>query len=91
MDGALMDVSMHKSEIATFREQQALLDQAAQHGLSGLANVASHESITARLEIGADRILELIKAGKHKEAIELLSATAWGVEEKESADEPVKH
>ena len=91
MDGAFMDVSTHRSEITAFREQQALLDQAARHGLSGLATVASHESSTARLEIGADRILELIKAGKHKEAIELLSATAWGVEEQESADEPVKH
>ena len=80
-----MNVPTQKSEVAAFREQQALLDQAAQYGLSGLATVASHESITARMEIGAERILQLIQAGKHKEAFELLSAKAWGVEEKEGA------
>lgn len=86
-----MNAPTQKSEIAAFREQQALLDQAARRGLSGLATTASHESITARMEIDAERILQLIQAGKHNEAIELMSAKTWGVEEKEGADGQMSH
>lgn len=68
---------MAESEIAKFREQQALQEQAAQQGLYGLAVVASHASITARMEIGAERILKLFEEGKQEEAVTLMSTTEW--------------
>ncbi len=49
------------SEVAQFRQQQALREQSAQQGLSGLAVVATHASLTARMEQGAKRILGLIQ------------------------------
>jgi hypothetical protein len=79
---------MSKSEIATFREQQALQDQAARQGLYGLAAVASHASITARMERGAGRILKLIEAGRHEEARSLMEMPSWGVEEDNSPRRP---
>ncbi len=72
------------SEVARFRQEQALRDEAAQRGLSGLAIVASHEIITARMERGAERILQLIKEGKHEEAQALMEAEAWGAEQEEA-------
>ncbi len=68
---------MAESEVATFREQQALQEQAAQQGLYGLAIVANHESITARMEIGAERILKLMQEGKQEEAVSLMSTKEW--------------
>jgi hypothetical protein len=68
---------MAETEITRFREQQALQEQAAYQGLYGLAIVASHESITARMEIGAEKILKLIQEGRQEEAIALLSTTEW--------------
>ena len=52
------------SEVAYFRQQQALRDEAAQRGLSGFAISATHESITARMQTGAERVLRLIEEGK---------------------------
>ncbi len=72
---------MTESSVAHFREQQALHEQAAQQGLSGLAMVANHASITARMEQGAKRILGLIQEGKHDEAHALLFAENWDTEE----------
>ncbi len=69
------------SEVAHFRQQQALQEQAAQQGLSGLAIVASHASITVRMEQGAKSILGLIQQAKHDEAHALLFAENWGMEE----------
>jgi uncharacterized protein YbbK (DUF523 family) len=69
------------SEIAKFREQQELRDQAARQGLYGLAVVANHASITARMERGADHLLKLISEGKHEEVIVLMQTPSWGVEE----------
>ena len=71
------------SEVARFRQEQALRDEAAQRGLSGLAIVASHEIITARMERGAERILQPIKEGKHEEAQALMETETWGVEKQE--------
>ncbi len=71
----------NESNVAHFRQQQALHEQAAQQGLSGLAAVATHASITARMEQGAKRILALIQEGKHDEAHALLFAEYWGTEE----------
>ncbi|HZO72443.1 MAG TPA: hypothetical protein VFB60_09595 [Ktedonobacteraceae bacterium] len=57
---------MSTSEIARFRQEQVLLEQAAQQGLYGLAIVANHESITARMEQGAEYLLKLLAEGKHE-------------------------
>ena len=72
---------MAESEVAKFRQQQALQEQAAQQGLYGLAIVASHETITARMERGAERLLQLIQEGKHEEVIILMETPTWGLEE----------
>jgi hypothetical protein len=71
---------MSKSEVAAFREQQALQEQAAYQGLCGLAAVASHAAITARTERGAQRIVRLFEEGKPQEAIALMETRAWGLE-----------
>lgn len=64
------------SEVADFRRQEALREEAALWGLSGFAISASHASITARMERGAERILRLIEAGRHEDARALLN-TEW--------------
>ena len=64
---------MDASEVVRFREQQVLHEQAAYQGLYGLAIVASHANITARMEIGAERILRLFQEGKQEEAVALMS------------------
>ncbi|MBV9690365.1 MAG: hypothetical protein JO202_11735 [Ktedonobacteraceae bacterium] len=68
----------NKSEIARFREQQALEEEAARLGLYGLAcGIARHDFIIKRMEQGAERILQLIEAGKHQEAQVLVESGAW--------------
>jgi len=67
------------SEVAYFRQRQASEEEAARRGLYGLAIVASHELITARMERGAERILRLITEGKHDEAVALMNTETWGV------------
>jgi hypothetical protein len=69
---------MPESEIAAFKEQLALQEQAARNGLYGLAVVASHAAITARMERGAERILKLFEEGKPEEAVALMSTDEWG-------------
>ena len=72
------------SEVAYFRQRQASEEEAARWGLYGLAVVASHEIITARMERGAERILRLITEGKHDEAVALkMNTETWGVEVEE--------
>jgi hypothetical protein len=71
---------MPKSEITRFRERQALEEQAARRGLYGVAMVASHEMINARMRIGAERILKLFEEGKPEEAVALMSLPDWGGE-----------
>jgi hypothetical protein len=63
----------NKSEIACLLQRIELKEEAAQRGLYGLAIVASHELITARMERGAERILQLITEGKHDEAVALMN------------------
>jgi plasmid maintenance system killer protein len=75
----------NSSEVAQFRQTQALQEEAAQQGLTGLAIVASHELITARMERGAVRILQLLQAGKQEEALALMSTETWGLEETKGA------
>lgn len=69
---------MSKSEIAKYRERQALQEEAARQGLSGLAAVASHAAILARMEQGGARLLKLIAAGQHEEAIRLMNTPDCG-------------
>ena len=68
---------MTESEVAQFKQQQTLQEQAAQQGLYGSALVASHTAITARMEVGAERILKLFQEGKHEEAVRLMSTETW--------------
>src|ERR1700682_3558326 len=71
---------LHKSEIARFREQQALEEEAARLAFSGFAITARHDFITARMQRGGERILQLIAEGKHDEAQVLMNSENWGVE-----------
>ncbi len=68
---------MSQSEIAKFREQQALQEEAANRALNGFAAVASHETITARMEIAADPLLKLIDEGKFEEFLQRMSTPDW--------------
>lgn len=68
------------SDIARFRREQALREQAAQQGLYGMAAVAMHASITARVQRGAEYLLTLLEAGRHEEVVSLMETPAWGVE-----------
>ncbi len=72
---------MHVSTIAKFRQEQVLQEQAAQQALHGLASVANHTSINARMQRGADYLLTLLEAGKHEEVIQLMETKTWGLEE----------
>jgi len=70
----------HKSEVARFREQQALEEEAARLALSGYAITARHDFINARMQRSGERILCLIEEGKHEEALVLMSSDRWGIE-----------
>jgi hypothetical protein len=76
-----MEEGTGKSEIARFREQQALEEEAARLALSGYAITARHEFITARMQRGGERILQLIEQGKHEEAQALMNSDNWGAED----------
>ena len=72
---------MTESVVAKFRQEQTLQEQAAQRGLDGYALVSRHDFIEARMERGAERLLELIDKGKHEEAEKLMNTPTWGLEE----------
>ena len=71
----------NKSDIACFRERQALEEKSARLALTGYAITARHDFIIARAQRGAERILRLIEEGKHEEAQVLMNTENWGVEE----------
>jgi hypothetical protein len=71
---------MAESEVAQFRQQQALQEQAAEQGLYGLAVTSRHDFIEARMERGAEGLLQLIKEGKHEEVKLLMETEAWVLE-----------
>ena len=77
----------HRSEVAAFRERQALEEEAARLALYGFASTASHQMITARMQRGAEHILSLVKAGKHDEAQALMNTDYWHTGT-EAASEP---
>lgn len=69
---------MTESEVAAFRERQALQEQAARDGLDGLAVVGTHETVTARMQQGAEHILALFQAGRTAEAeAAMMSQNGW--------------
>ncbi len=79
------------SEIARFRQKQALQEQAAQRGLSDFASVANHASINARMQRGADYLLTLLDAGKYEKVIQLMETRTWGIEEEEDGGKKTHH
>jgi hypothetical protein len=76
----------NKSEIACLLQRIELEEEAARRGLYGFAVVASHELITARMELRAERILRLITEGKDDEAVALMNTESWGVEVEEGQE-----
>ena len=61
--------------------------EAARYGLTGLAyGTSRHDFIIARMERGAERILQLITEGKHDEAVALMNTETWGVEVEEEQE-----
>ena len=72
---------MHVSEIAKFRQEQALEEQSAQQALYGFASVTTHTSINARMQRGAEYLLTLLEAGKYEEVAHLMETTAWARED----------
>jgi hypothetical protein len=73
-----MDILDHPSEIARFRAQQALEEQAMHYVQSGLAITTRHNIITAHAERGAEHILRLVAEGKQAEALALMNHPSWG-------------
>ena len=68
-----------KSDVARRMHQIQLEREAAEHGLSGLAEgTARHAFLEARAARGADAILHLMQEGKHSEAIALMETPGWG-------------
>jgi hypothetical protein len=65
---------MSHSEVTKFRQQQAAEEESARLGLYGPAITASHESIGARMEQGANILFQLFRAGRDKEAYALWNA-----------------
>lgn len=76
-----MEEATEKSEVARFRRQQVLEEEAARLALSGYAVTARHDFITARMQRGGERILRLIEQGRHEEAQVLMNSENWGVGE----------
>lgn len=77
----------HCSNVAAFREQQALEEEAARQALYGFASIASHQMITARMQRGAERILSLINEGRHDEAQALMNTEYWQAESERGSNE----
>lgn len=78
---------MAESEIARLMRRITLEHEAAQYGLTGLAlGTARHDFIIARMERGAERILQLIEEGKHDEAVTLMNTETWGIEVEEEQE-----
>ncbi len=80
------------SELAQFRQQQAMQEEAARRGLNGLASGFSrHAFIEARMERAAGHILQLLEEGKHEEAEALMATRTLGDPGLEGLEEGEKH
>ena len=62
------------SEVATFRQQQALQEESARLAPYGPAIMANHEAIIARIEQGGEYLLQFFKQGRNEEAFALWNA-----------------
>ncbi len=82
-----MDELESKSEVARFRQRQALEEEAMRLGMYGFAKVARHDRIIARMMVGAERVLSLIAEGKHEEAQAMMNQENWGVGEDGAKEE----
>jgi hypothetical protein len=65
---------MTNTSIVAFRQQLTSEREAAHQGLSGLASVASHRSIAARMERAWQHLQTLQAAGQEHEAQALLTS-----------------
>jgi len=72
VSGYRKDIPMTGSTVAHLRQQITSEQEAAQQGLYGLAMVASHHTITARMERAVQHLEALCAAGKEHEAQALL-------------------
>jgi hypothetical protein len=79
------DIPMTGSTIAHLRQQITNEQEAAQQGLYGLAMVASHQAITARMERAVLYIEALYAAGKEQEAQALLFSETFYEASEEAA------
>lgn len=66
------------SEVARFREQQSLEEEAAYNALYGLAQVGGHDAIIHRMEQGAGTLFGLFEAGEDEEAYKLWESGILG-------------
>ena len=78
-------MQVNNSKIAEFRRQQIMQEEAASLGLNGIAiGFSRHAFIEARMQRGAEYILQLIQEGKHEQALQLMATRSWGQEELEN-------
>ena len=87
----ITDMENNKSEVARLLRRVELEEQAARLALNGYAEVARHERIIARMELGGQRILRLIDEGKHEEAMALMNSNHWGVAEEQEREVTEEH
>ena len=74
-------MQVNNSTIAEFRKQQIVQEEAALLGLNGLAaGFSRHEFIEARMQQGAEYILQLIQEGNDEQARQLMATRTWGQE-----------
>lgn len=71
----------HVSEVAYFREQQALQEEAVRQGYAGFAMSARHDFIAARMKAREEHLLQLIAQGRHKEVQAIMETENWGIDE----------
>src|SRR5690348_4585016 len=74
----IMDETGGNSEVARAMRQIDLELEAADRALHGFAITARHDFVTARMQRQGERILHLIDAGKHEEALALMNSDDWG-------------
>lgn len=82
---------MPGSEIARFRQVQAVQEQAAQQGLNGLAVVAPHQRITSRMERDVPYLLQLLKDGKVEQCDQAVQEMTTELSRLEEEDSSVCH
>lgn len=72
-----MEQPRYVSEVARFREQQALQEEAAKRSLYEYAIVSSHDIIKSRMEREAGKIVKLFQEGHIREALAIMESPNW--------------